>query len=68
MQKYFSECIDSKKNLNIITTNGFQIHCRIIEIHKDPDDHGPIKMIDVLTERKEINHIMIHAISTIVEI
>lgn len=68
MIHYFTGCISSGKIVNVITTNGFQIHCKIIGFHKDPGENGPIVMIDVITEKQQINHIMLHAISTIAEL
>lgn len=68
MIQYFTDCITSEKVVNIITTNGFQIHCRITGFHKDPVENGSIVMVDVITEKQQINHIMLHAISTIAEL
>ena len=68
MTHYLIDCMTSKKPVNIITINGFQIHCKITGFHKDPVENGPIVMIDVITEKQQVNHIMLHAISTIAEL
>lgn len=68
MYDFFHQLIHTKKTVNIITTNGFQIKCVITNIHRIGEMSEGITAITVKSEDGSVKHIMLHAISTIVEL
>lgn len=68
MYDFFYELINQKKTVNIITINGFQIKCVITRAHKIGSHSDGFSAITVKGDDGVTKHIMIHAISTIVEL
>lgn len=68
MNDFFRDLINHNKTVNIITINGFQIKCVITRVHKLGSNSDGISAITVRGDDGTTKHIMLHAISTIVEL